>query len=137
MKDSPLPIDKISALRLVTQDNRLAIVLLIALSDGGIPFGKLRRELNLESNSLCYHIQKLMKAAIVNKKQIPMTASVLEGDRASVGAEKSESLSTARTSNYHLTRKGKSFLSQLGLDSVQDFRELLDAIKSKPRSFVY
>jgi len=131
-----LSIDKISALRLATQDSRLAIVLLLALSEDGMTFGMLGHELNSKSNNLSYHIHKLVKAGIIGKRRSSKTTSAIKGDKASVGAEEGKPISTIGPLAYHLTQRGRAFLAEMRLDNPQSSRKLLDEIENKSRSLL-
>jgi hypothetical protein len=116
---------KLRAVGLIAHNNkRLAIAVEIAVRKG-ISFGNLRRDLDFESNELCYHLEKLTNAGVIRKVRTNKSI-IRKGDEALVGPQKTQ---PPQREIYTLTELGKEIAKKLDLQHPRNANSILNELK--------
>ena len=113
--------EKLKAYKAIANETRLAILLEISAENEGLPFGKLREELKLNSNALDYHLEKLTNAGLImNVPRTPVTKRAQHSEvlgLMTLSKFRETRLPTEDKqyySYYRITALGKEMLEKLG-----------------------
>lgn len=131
-------VEKLVALRCIGQITRLKLVLIIERDGGkrGLSFNRLKKKLGVNSNTLGYHLKKLVSANLLdNYSRAPVLKKKTELIGL-VGARVAPKVidrvkETRAFSYYRPTRFCNGLLTELGLDTPKAIRETLNEIEER------
>lgn len=136
MKTLTRALERISAFRMLDHYKRLQLILLIAESENGMPFGNLKEQSQLESNDLVYHMRLLERSKLVQKIKTGEPA-VSGKDIALHGHLDKNKANVVGRPHYQLTGFGRGVLSELGVTNVQQIRDLLAEVRNEKSRLAY